>query len=413
MKKKQTGSTEIFMKYAKNILRVLICLTLTWCLALPLPADAADRLPLGAAMCVSKAETLIQKGNFTEAVKTLKAFKAKEKEISPEAAEKKGYSHYYIDFILGNAYLMQYEALSKGRKHYLKLAADAYEEALGKKKDIPAAWLNLAKCRYDSGRMKGAGEAFLNTYENSREKKPSHLYYASICYFQSGENQKARKLFYRLMKNHPSEITLDWRESFVSILFAMDKNREALPYVELLAKGFTGEKRKKWQEILLYQYLDMKMTAKAFKYADSLTRADPVEPKWWKALSHLHLNNNNFKNGLTSLLIYSYLTPLSNEETALMADLYLSLGIPTRAADYYEVVLKGKNSLKKIKRIVDAYIAAHEREKALAWIDRGLALQSDRELLKKKAALVYEMEQYDSAEDVYETLIKQAKKGKS
>jgi len=279
-----------------------------------------------------------------------------------------------------------------------------------KKPDLAPAWLNLAKCLYDLGRMKEAAHAFIKGYDTSERKNADHLYYATICYFQSQENAGALNTFNRLIRQHPDKFSLERRETLVSILFAMDKHLTALPHVEILAQKFTGEKKKKWQEILLYQYLQLKMEKKALAYGKTLTRTDPTEPRWWKAVSHLYLNRNDFKNGLSHLLIYSYLTPPSREEQRLMADLYLSLGVPSRASIIYETVLSQKEDFEIIKRMIHACTASHEPEKAIAWIDRGLALKSDFELLTRKAALLYEMQQYDKAAGLYEQIIRETRK---
>ncbi|GAB6147139.1 tetratricopeptide repeat protein [Desulfocicer niacini] len=391
---------KIFILLVSAVLSVLV-------LTHPSPANAEDRLPLATGICVNKAQGLIQQGKIPEAIKVLEDFRKKAGEVSEKAAVQKGYTHYYVDFMLGNTCLMYTETAAKGQNQFLKRAASAYESAVSKEKELSPAWLNLAKCRYDLGQMQKAADAFKKGYETCEEKKASHLYYAAICYFQADAHQKALKTFYKLMASHPKEITLDWKESLVSILFAMDRNKEALPVVETLAAQCKAEKRKKWQEILLYQYLELKMDKKALKYGEFLTRTDPLEPKWWKAVSHLHLNRNELKKGLTSLLIYSYLTPPSPEETSLMADLYLSLEIPSKAADYYEELLREKPNFEKIKRIIHAYTGSYQRDKALAWIERGLSWKRDADLLKRKASLLYEMERYKEAADVYEALAKQ------
>jgi len=400
------------MRYPKGRWAVLglFILVITMVFLLPLGAVADEPLPLGAGMCINKVESLIQKGKLQEAVTVLDEFKSKQKGLDSETADKKGYTHYYIDFLLGNTCLMCSEADTGKRTAWINRAVNAYEQAVEKKPDLAPAWLNLAKCHYDLDQMNKAAFAFVKGYEESPEKNANHLYYGAICYFQSNDHVRALKTFNRLIKQHPDAFSLAWRENYVSILFAMDKNKTALPHVEMLAKQFTGDKKKKWQEILLYQYLNLKMDKKALAYGKRLTQTDPTEPKWWKAVSHLYLNRNDMKNGLSHLLIYAYLTPPTREEQSLMADLYLSLGIPAQASVFYETILKEKEDLTKIKRIVQAYTAAHEPEKALAWIDRGLARKSDFGLLKQKAAFLYEMERYDKAASVYEQLIQRTKK---
>ncbi len=394
--------------HTSTLMGLFIMITALFVLPINLFAESKEALPLAAGMCINKVESLIQANKLEAAVTLLENFRAKQKEMDAATAAKKGYSHYYIDFLLGNTLLMRSESDVGKRTTWLEQGAKAYEQAVSKKPDLAPAWLNLAKCRYDIGQMKAAAHAFIKGYDVSETKNADHLYYAAICYFQSNDHVDALNTFNRLIRQHPDKFSLEWRETFVSLLFAMDKNKTALPHVEILAQQFSGPKKKKWQEILLYQYMQLKMEKKALSYGKMLTRTDPTEPKWWKGVSHLYLNRNDLKNGLSHLIIYSYLTPPTREEKSLMADLYLSLGIPDQASAFYEMVLNEKEEFSKITRIIHAYTAAHEPEKSIAWIDRGLSLKKDPDLLKRKANLLYEMKRYSQAAQTYELLAKQS-----
>ncbi len=105
--------------------------------------------------------------------------------------------------------------------------------------------------------MAMAAKAFVRGYETGKKKNGIYLYYASICFEDSGDSKNA------------------------------------------------------------------------LKYAVSLTRKYPLEPKWWKALASLYLKNNDLKHGLAALVSYGFLTPLKNNEILLATDLYLSLNIPS------------------------------------------------------------------------------------
>jgi hypothetical protein len=69
----------------------------------------------------------------------------------------------------------------------------------------------------------------------------------------------------------------------------------------------------------------------------------PTEPKWWRALAHIHLQKNRYQPALTGLLVTGYLQPLSEQEMQLAADLYLQLGVPQKAAPLYETMLVNDN----------------------------------------------------------------------
>lgn len=91
----------------------------------------------------------------------------------------------------------------------------------------------------------------------------------------------------------------------------------------------------------MHQYVSLKMEKKALSYARYLTRTDPLEPKWWKALCNIHLDGNRYKQGLSALIVSGYIKPMSKEELKLAADLYLFLDIPLKAVDFYDQVLRG------------------------------------------------------------------------
>jgi len=336
-------------------------------------------------MCVNKAQKLFQNQKIRKAVALLEAFTARQARADKEQIQKKGYNHYYIHFLLGNYYLML--AREDENKTFSRNAIKSYQDSIRQNPDFCAAWLNLAKCQYEAGSFAKAAGSFEKGYETSKTQKPVHLYYAAICHFQAKNNEKALEVFKRLMRAHPDKITIAWKETLVNILFSLEKYKAALPYLDELARKSPLKKRKKWQEILLYQYISLNMDKKALAYAGFLTRTDMLEPKWWKALCHIHLGNNQFKQGLSALIIYGYLTPLTREEVMLAADLYLSLDVPAKAASLYGDALKEKTDLQSILKVSNACAMAYDQNKALEWIDKGLSSFQDIKLLRMKARI--------------------------
>jgi len=328
-----------------------------------------ENMPLGAGMAVNKAQSLMAEGKADQALAVLTRY-----------SEKKGKEvHFYIDFLTGFCHT---ELGQTGA------AAAAFQRTVEKQPHLSAAWLNLARCRYEQGEMAEAARAFEKGYDTSEEKKAIHLFYAAACDFQAGRPDAALTLFERLMAAHPEAVTLEWKQTLVNILFALEKYREALPWLEELAKETTGDSRRQWQEMLLYQYLSLEMKQKALAYARYLTRTYPEDPGWWKAMAHVHLTDNRFEKALAAMLSYSYLTPLTREESRLVADLYLSCNIPDSAARQYEAwlaqhrgTLSEKQILERIKVISRAWLSAGNLDQALAWVEKGLAKTSDKELL--------------------------------
>jgi len=386
-------------KYAKFIIIIIFLYS-----GLPLLIHASTEqasIPGAAQFILNKAGQLVNDDKTEAAIHLLETFKLKAKKCDEKSASRKGYTHYMVDFTLGNYYLM----LSNFQK-----AMSCYESVIGKNENYSDAWLNLAKCYYELQQVEKAGNAFLRGYETSVQRKAVYLYYSSLSYMMANNYSQAYLVFKRLLRDYPTQIELAWKESLVHILITLERHSEALPYIEEIAKKHTGIKKKEWQEVLLSQYIFLQMDKKALLYANWLTYTDTLEPKWWKALCQLHLSKDRLRDGLTALLTYSFLTPLSNEEKALMGDLYMMLGIPSKALAYYQAVVQAEStSIETYKKISQSYIRLYDVNSALSWAEKGLSQKDDNDLLMIKGNLLYEIGKYHEATKTYEKFTHQNK----
>lgn len=182
--------------------------------------------------------------------------------------------------------------------------------------------------------------------------------------------------------------------------------RRALSLIRELAHHYTGEKQMRWQGILLYQYVKLGMQTQALAYARTLTDSDPTVAKWWKALTHIQLSDNQYEDALAALTVYSFLTPLSSSEQKLLADLNLQLGIPLKAAPAYEDCLQEKPDIKLIQRLALAYRQLGRPEKALQKIDSHRKYHADVDLVLLKGELHYLLKQYGKAAAAYRVAAK-------
>ncbi|THB74701.1 MAG: hypothetical protein D3926_21530 [Desulfobacteraceae bacterium] len=372
-------------------------------------AHSADKLPLAAGILVNKAQAMAQKGEINRAVQLLEAFKAKQAGAGEKEIRQKGYDHYFIYFLLGN----WYSTLDQAAR-----AAENYKLSVKRLPGFSEAWLNLARVQYETADFNGAAESFLKGYDTSEAPKAIYLYYAAVCRFQAGGIKKnalenALAIFKRIEIDHPDEMTLEWKETLVNIYFGLDRYSEALPYLEELAEKSEGAKQKQWREVLLYQYLSLNMKKKALSYARFLTREDTLEPKWWKALCHIHLEDGRQEKALSALLVYGYLTPMDEEEKMLAADLYMSLEVPGQASLLYEEILRNgpdKGERDTVVKLVNALTLIYDRDRSLAFIEKGLAISRDKRLLRIKARLLFEDEAFEKAMAVYRELARIEKK---
>ena len=336
------------------------------------------------------------KKEYGRAILTLTEFQAR----GGSMTDTKGAQHPKIFFALGNCYLLQED---------YKSAATAYQRALARDPAFTSAWLNLARASYEQKEYGRAGQCFITAYETAEEKQAEYLYYSATAFLMAKQHTRSIAIFERLFKAYPAEIKPEWKEYLVHALLAAEQPKRALPLIEELAREYGGSKRIRWQEILLYQYLQLDMQPKALAYALELTLENPTFAKWWKALAHVRLNSGNYKDGLVAMIVYGWLTPLTGEERRLLADLYLQLEIPAKAAPLYETALHNKPNKRLLKNLVLAFQQLDRPEEALKRLETYKEDGNNPELLLLKGDLLYGLKKFDAAAHAY----RQAAGGKS
>ena len=378
-----------FIKPCKLLPILLLLVT-----ALTAPGFAGKRppdraLPLPVRVVLNRIQPLLQQEDYSRALERLLAFKARGgPTLAPGAADPKGYYHPEIYYAIGNCYLLQ---------ERFEQAACAYRQAVARDPAHTYAWLNLAKACYEMKDYAEAGRCFGKGYASAEKKNPEHLYLSAAAYLMAGDHLRSIVLFEQLLNHHPRAVLPQWKEYFVHALLAANQPQRALPFIRELASVYTGYKQIRWQEILLYQYLRLKMNSEALVLARTLTEQAPTTAKWWKALAHIQLNAGRNDDALAALTIYAFLTPLSLEEKRLLADLSLQTGIPIKAAPVYETCLKAKADRELVQRLIIAYRQLGRSDTALARLDDFGLKSDDGELWMLKGELLYTLKKFDQA----------------
>jgi tetratricopeptide (TPR) repeat protein len=378
------------MKLKKTILTGFLLLFIV-CLGADASQNKSDDIPLALRVVLNDAYKHFDKQEYKKAIESLDVFRT---------GGKIGSDHYLVDFSLGNAWL---------HMNNPSRAASFYESAITKNKDFSAAWLNLARCRYDLSQFKKAAMAFEKGYETSSPKQGETLYYAAASYFSDGNASKTVEVMERLFRNHPEDIRPEWKETLVHAYLAVKEHEKALVLMEQLVTQFTGEKKLQWQEAILYQYISMNMQKKALRMAEQLAEAYPLEPKWWKALAHIHLSMDRHREALAAMTIYGYLQPFNEREKKLMAELSLMAGVPSTAVTYYESLHAQSSESDIIVKIVQSYQMMNQPQQALKWVEKGLSQKKSSQLMMQKATLLYELRQFDKSIQAFESFIKEKK----
>jgi tetratricopeptide (TPR) repeat protein len=356
--------------------------------------DRAD-LPMSVRVILSKAGALVKARQYDQAVAVLRAFQARgQASAAAGTPDSKGYHHPQVYFALGTCLLMQQSYAA---------AAEAFEETVRQDPTHVNAWLNLAKAAYELADYPRAARCFAQAYDQDEEKKPEHLYYSAVAYQLAGQFEPCLAAFEKLFNEHAAAVQPAWRENFVQALLAAGRPRQALPLIRQLAEQSCGEKQTQWQEILLQQYLQLDMQAQARDYAVFLTCREPTRAKWWKALAHVDLQAGRYEQALVAMTAYSFLTPLDDRETKLLADLNLQLGIPVKAVPLYQAALAEKSDERLIHNLVLALQQLGRTDQALETLERLTRAGRDQkvELMMLRADLLYNLKRFEEAEAAY------------
>jgi len=364
-------------------------------------ADSSDDIPVAARVILMKVGKLIDAKDYEAAVSVILEFQQKQKK--GEKSDRYGYDHAEIYYTLGVCYLLENKTAQ---------AAAVLDKALAKDPRHLSALLNRAKAAYELSDYHRAAECFEATFALDPKKNPEHLYYAAVALLLAKDSAKSITVFERLLAEYPAQFQPAWRENLVHALLDARREKAALPHIRQLVTDFTGDKRKKWQEVLLNEYLHLDMYSEALALATELSAHNPTESAWWRALVHIHLYRNQYKPALTSLVVLSYLEPLKEQEQRLLADLYLQLGVPKKATPVYAEMLRNKPSSRLLSNAVAALQMLGREDEAIRLIDqfKGEKLPSD--LLMRKADLLYQVGNFEEAFELYQEIVEEGGKEK-
>ena len=311
-------------------------------LAYPDKKEGKLKLPPEVHRALYKAQQLMNKKEYLKTTEELKKFIHK--------YPKK--NHYLIEFTLGNALTMC------GKK---KEVVTHYLAALDLKPDYNPAWMNLGKIYYDLKEYQKAGNALIKGYETGEKKEPGTLFNACSAFLMA------------------------------------DKKENAIPYLKVLVSGKLGSPKQEWVQSLLMVYIDLKLTKKAEQMLERLVDRYRDNPLWWRLSYQFYANQNDYEKAITSLIIYSYLTPLKRDEIILLGDLLGVIGLPLEAAGYYEKALKSNGKPEEYEKLISFLLAAHKLEKARKALNQALKKNPTAKLWALLGQINYKQEKYEDA----------------
>lgn len=317
----------------------------------------APKLTPAVQKVVYEAQQLMEKNEYLQAEECLKKF--------IEENPKK--SHYLVEFTLANALAMA-DKNREALQHY-RAAASLYPA-------FAAAWQNMGKIYFDLKQYDEAGDCLLNAYELSEKNDSSLLYYAAVSYIMA------------------------------------EKGEKALPHLEYLSSGEAGDPKTEWIEALLKVCMDLQLNEKAFDVINTLLDRDGDDPRWWMILAQFHLQQTDYRDAAVALTVHSYIASanLNLKDLMLLGDLNSVIGVPQKAAEYYERALGMEKSPSNHEKLASAYIAAHKPEKAIEILEAALEQEPTSGLWFMMGQVLYEKEDFDKAYNAFGHSVKHDQK---
>ena len=221
----------------------------------------------------------------------------------------------------------------------------------------------MGRVYFDLKRYKTAGDCLLKGYEVSETRDYSVLYFAAVSYFLAKEYNKA------------------------------------MPHLKYLVSGKAGPPKIEWLEAFLQVCMELHLKDEAFRVVNLLLDKDGDNPRWWRFLAHLYLQQNDYKKAVAALTIRSYLTSINRKDIMLLGDLNNAIGVPTKAAQYYEqaVILEDETKPSDHEKLATTYLAAHRPTKARDALERALKKTKTSKLWFVLGQVFYEDEKWSEA----------------
>ncbi len=351
------------------------------------------RLPASVKLVLKKVRDRMKQNDHQGAIDHLIAFRRGQEKNEKNASEDDATLHPLIYLTLGNCYLVQEDYVS---------AKKALSDAVRDDPESVEGWVNLGKAFYELKQYDEAAKCYDHAYEHSDPADPEYLFFNGVSRLLGQQYMDAVRVFDALFNAHKDQIRPQWQENYVHALLGAGRSHQALPLIKELIASSEGETKIKWQEVLLHLYLQLEKPQQALTYADTLARDDCIEPKWWKALVHVHLILVQYEKALAALTVYGYLVPFTKEERKLWANLNLQLNIPVHAAPVYEALLKEKPDKGLLRHLLVAYQRLDRPKEALARLNAFHPAVDDPELCMLKGDMLYEMKRFQDAKKAYQ-----------
>ncbi len=289
-------------------------------------------LPSGLRSVLVKAQEAIDKKSYKRA-----------EELVTKYLNKSRKPHHLAYYVLGNACYLDGRPLD---------AYSAYRYAYKLNPSYRPVCINLAKVCYDLKKFKEAGNLFLHAYDISEKPDPELLYEAGAAYYQGKLYGKAKAVLERLIKENQNI-------------------KEA------------------WLKLFVFTCLELKEWNTAEHYLLCFLKKHKTKSTYWKLLAQVRLQRNDYSGAAVALEVAYRLAPPSSWKWKELADIYLYIGVPLKAARCLEKAYGKNPSPGQLDKIAKTYAEAHRVEKAVLYYTKALSRKPSASRWLEIAKLYY------------------------
>lgn len=308
--------------------------------------DDISDVPADARLALYTAQQSRDEGYPDSAVNTLIEFLEKRPEQD----------HFLLHFHL---------AVSWNQRGDLEEALKSYRRSVDMEPLFAQGWLNFGELAYNMGLYDVAADALIRGYEVSEWKEPSVLFFSAAALVMDG------------------------------------RSADAVPVLEQLVGGSEERAKLEWHRALIMAYLELQDEENGTAAAGRMLAQYPEEPEAWHLAFRYYASSGRYEDAAVALTVAGYLRPLTRSEKMTLGDLYLAIGVPLQAGDYYGSAVADSGSVADLERLASANLAAYEYDEAFEALDRALRLKPTAKLWSLLGDLHFMLKDHQEAYDAY------------
>ncbi len=244
-----------------------------------------------------------------------------------------------------------------------------FEAATRLQPNFAKPWLGLGDAAYALQDYAAAAAAFERGFRLSADPPADVLYYAAAARLQANQTDRAVPLLQELVSGRWGTPKLAWFRAFVSAAVALGEPELAQAPM------------------------------------DDLLKTNPDDPEVWYLDYQFEAGRQDFERAAVALTIVGYLRDATAQEKKALGDLYSVVGVPRLAGEQYEDALGDSAKATDYERVASSYVAAHDPDTAMQFLERGLKKEPTVRLWSLLGDVHYLRRDYAAAAQSYQQVV--------